>query len=156
MQLSILCSPSKTRSENTASVPIQLPIKKQSAGKFRKGVSLTQSCIWLQIIGVEPVVHPSQHIPIALQSSRNVSKPYCKMGLISPMRITGICTHSRSAFNCSINKWSVIPFLRATLLLCWIAVPSAVGSENGIPISTMSAPASCSDRTIGTISFKPG
>ena len=36
----------------------------------------------------------------------------------------------------------VVPLDKALMLDAWITGPSAIGSENGIPISTMSAPPS--------------
>ena len=46
--------------------------------------------------------------------------------------------------------------MRRTTLVSWIVGPSAMGSEKGTPSSMMSAPPSCMESKIGTVSLTVG
>jgi hypothetical protein len=50
----------------------------------------------------------------------------------------------------------VVPFFKATVEACCMVGPSAIGSEKGIPISTISAPDSTIVLTISSVYFNVG
>lgn len=59
------------------------------------------------------------------------------------MRITGMVISSLTALSCPKSLASVMPLRSAFVAASCIAGPSAMGSLNGIPISTMSMPWRC-------------
>ena len=61
------------------------------------------------------------------------------------MRTTGVsASRRRNAFTIASVFFKVMPDFKARRLEAWIAGPSAIGSENGMPSSITSAPASAS------------
>ena len=58
--------------------------------------------------------------------------------------------------NCLNNKFKFIPLSMATFEESCITGPSAIGSENGIPISIRSTPHSSRVLMISVVSFRLG
>jgi len=92
--------------------------------------------------------------PAAAASRTKRSTPNARTGFRYVITITG--TASAARWICSSTRAAVIPWSRAACVERWIVGPSASGSENGIPTSTKSAPASATTRSASSDSAGVG
>ena len=89
--------------------------------------------------GISGIIKPS--IPTSAHLLQKRSYPYLYSEFAYAINANGICVFFRSFATISKILSVVHPALNARRLASCITGPSAIGSENGIPISTSAAPA---------------
>jgi len=110
-------------------------LKDATSEALRDWVTNVRSTFY--IIGSVVGPHPYPHVDTDLA---NRLIPKAKIGLKYPIRTSGISLYLRTASTRRSVSVILIPFDSATPEESCISGPSAIGSENGIPISIMSAP----------------
>ena len=99
-------------------------------------------------------VRTSPETPAAAASRTNRSTPNARTGFRYVITITGTARAAR--WICSSTRATVMPWSKAACVERWIVGPSASGSENGMPTSTKSAPASATTRSASSDSAGVG
>ena len=95
-------------------------------------------------------------MPISLHVLMNLSEPYENTTFAYVMNTIGIVTFLRSFLTRSNTLSVVTPPASALIFAPWMTGPSAVGSENGIPSSIRSAPASTIAYTTSSVTSSDG
>ena len=78
------------------------------------------------------------------------------MGLIYVINARGTSVFNRMRLTLSNILSVVVPDARARISASWITIPSATGSEKGMPISIRSAPASAMAGTNSSVTLRSG